>query len=961
VTYNVVEQTDAEPNTHMPAGGTAWDAGAFVGRLPELLLVENSLAELRDGHGGLLVLTGPPGIGKTRLAAEVADRARAGGCVTVTVGADGTAPLSGQWPVVLAELAAANPDAARDAGSAADAVALGRFARAVRERTGAPVVIVLDGLPAVDADRPSTADDWPPGLDSTPLLLVVTETTSSADAVALQWPERTGYRDAMHLALPPLPPGTVLELVERQLVGAGPDVIAAIALASGGNPGVAVELCEWTLRPRDDVDPSALPCLTAALSGCDDVLSVLAEVGKPSTVCLISKVMRTDRVRAIEVLEACRSAGFVDRDDDINPKYRLTHPLIGLAARALAAPHRLAEINRNIAQALARLVPETPSEASVSIAQHLLAAGENGPELANSCLAAARWLAGTGSFGPAIDFATRGLAEAADPEQECEFLVVAGRCAVRSGAHALGVSYLERAVAGGRALGNRELFTHAVLELLDAAPVTRATNAQRPELVAQALRSCPPGELGLRSRLEAYRAHLMYLDGAPGYRETAAHALVLAQRSGDPDAISFALAVRAANPIPHEVKEYAQVGAKMSQLPGAAALGALPAVVYAAMARGRREMLDAAATRFTALQEVVRDRLTQGRLAFLAAGRAILDAEETDLIDALRLISGEAPAVAALAVPAAAVIWRAHTGRRLALATPPPGLPSATAPHISGLVAAAERIMLAEYGDPAMQRQLTDLVERMPDPTRLPHDFAWATWQAIHARAAALIGDAERCRWAVEQIGPFVDQFVVLGLCMPVGPVGWFVAEPLWLLGRGDEALTANARAERVSRALGSRGWVVHCLIQRGRFLRRRDPVAAAVALTEAQQVAVHMGMAAPAEQAGGLLDWIDAYTSARGAGESEPAVSAADSSVTAPDVATASTARLAGLSDEDVAILRHAATGKTNGEIAKIMFLSVPTIERRLTNMYRRLGVRNRAQAASLVANNAGIGPIRS
>jgi predicted ATPase len=51
----------------------------FVGRQAELKGLCEGLAAALAGRGGLFLLTGEPGIGKTRLADELADRARAEG------------------------------------------------------------------------------------------------------------------------------------------------------------------------------------------------------------------------------------------------------------------------------------------------------------------------------------------------------------------------------------------------------------------------------------------------------------------------------------------------------------------------------------------------------------------------------------------------------------------------------------------------------------------------------------------------------------------------------------------------------------------------------------------------------------------------------------------------------------------------------------------------------------------
>jgi DNA-binding CsgD family transcriptional regulator len=69
-------------------------------------------------------------------------------------------------------------------------------------------------------------------------------------------------------------------------------------------------------------------------------------------------------------------------------------------------------------------------------------------------------------------------------------------------------------------------------------------------------------------------------------------------------------------------------------------------------------------------------------------------------------------------------------------------------------------------------------------------------------------------------------------------------------------------------------------------------------------------------------------------------------------EVAAAELARLdggrgAGLSDTERRIVELVRAGATNREIARSMFLSIKAVEANLTRLYRRLGVRNRAQLA--------------
>ncbi|WP_158853113.1 helix-turn-helix transcriptional regulator [Saccharothrix deserti] len=933
--------------------------GRFVGRFWELLLVDHVLSELQNGHGGVLLVTGRAGIGKTRIVAELVARAQTGsGCVSVAVEAGGAAH-PGLWRQVLAELARDHPDVTGRDLSTVDALTLRTAASEITERARVPMIVVLEGIDAVDSDELSIMDDLLPDLGDVPLLLVLTATTQRDDTPTPRHPHWHGHRNTTRLDLRPLPAETVLELVEAELPGVSRETVMSIAAASDGNPGIAQELCEWTLHPREDADVSTTAWLTAALADTDDVLATLAAVGEPVVAGLIGEVLRMDRDGVVAVLEAAVATGLVVRDHEVDPRYLLSHPLIGYAARALAGPERMAVINRRIAHELADRQEESPSPVHVRIAAHLLAAGDHGPGVVRHCLDAVRWLIAERSFGAAIDFATEGLARDPDPEQESHLLMLAGRCAIKSGAYSVGLAYLERAIATTEAMADRELFARAVVEFLEATLIGQITVERRPELLVRALRGCPPGAVALRARLEAQRASMTCLDDAPGYRVIAEHAVALARESGDPEAIGFALAVRAANPIPHEVEEYARIAAETSRLPGAAAWGALPAMVYSAMATGRRETLDTAMNTAAGLPAAPGDRFIHTRHAEFAAGRAILDAEEADLVHALRRLTAEAPSIASFVAPAATGLWRAHTGRALPPAATPPALRPDLPGHITSLVTAVDYLMPAESADPVAHRRLKDLVARLPDPTRLPRDFTWSTWQAVTARVGVLLGDADRCRRAVGQLGSFLDQFVVLGTALPVGPVGWFLADPLSLLGRTEEALDANTRAERISRDLHSRGWVARCLIQRGHLLRGLDPAAAADAAAEARQAAREIGMTSLVEQTGKLLVGIraDIADPAVGpVGHRTDAREPAAGPVNEPGVAGGSAILLAaGLSLEDIDLIQYAAAGNTNAQIAKILHLSVPTIERRLTNVYRRLGVRNRAQAVSLVARGPG------
>ena len=60
----------------------------------------------------------------------------------------------------------------------------------------------------------------------------------------------------------------------------------------------------------------------------------------------------------------------------------------------------------------------------------------------------------------------------------------------------------------------------------------------------------------------------------------------------------------------------------------------------------------------------------------------------------------------------------------------------------------------------------------------------------------------------------------------------------------------------------------------------------------------------------------------------------------------TPSGAKAAGLTDREIAILTELAKGKSNDEIAKELWVTQQTVKFHLTNVYRKLGAKNRADA---------------
>src|SRR4051794_14543996 len=243
---------------------------ALVGRDRELAALLACWEGARAGHGAVVALRGEPGIGKTRLATELLERARAQGAVTAACGAldlDGAPPF-GLWAELLGDLARSLPEPAptdewpeevarlapgfarRRPGAHGAVVApeleRARLFEAVVQAAAwaaahGPLVLLMEDVHLADATSLDLAAYLSRRLAELPIVLVLTRRTVPArdevDVILQMLPGRGVSVTELELAT--LQPGAVAQIA-RGVAALPEPAVAQVVEAAEGNPLLAV-------------------------------------------------------------------------------------------------------------------------------------------------------------------------------------------------------------------------------------------------------------------------------------------------------------------------------------------------------------------------------------------------------------------------------------------------------------------------------------------------------------------------------------------------------------------------------------------------------------------------------------------------------------------------------------------------------------------------------------------------
>ncbi|MGD0809089.1 MAG: AAA family ATPase, partial [Acidimicrobiales bacterium] len=256
----------------------------MVGRDRELARVTSYLDDALAGRGRLVLCTGEAGVGKTRLAEEVAALAAARGVpVAWARAADrGSSPPYGLWRVMLEEPAVRTAEARsgadlwsavfRDAerpdlADGADANTAQRFAlfaevrRRLADAAGpGGLLLVLDDLQWADQASAAMLADVVGQLRGTPILLVATYRGSgtAADTSAGLLQRLSADANTERVDLRGLPAHSVGDMLLAAGIPASEEEAAKVHSETGGNPFLVQELARVLVEQRHG-EPAPVP------------------------------------------------------------------------------------------------------------------------------------------------------------------------------------------------------------------------------------------------------------------------------------------------------------------------------------------------------------------------------------------------------------------------------------------------------------------------------------------------------------------------------------------------------------------------------------------------------------------------------------------------------------------------------------------------------------------------------
>ena len=940
----------------------------MVGRDRELARVTALLDDVLAGRGRLVLCTGEAGIGKTRLAEELAAAAVARGVPVAWARAadQGSSPPYGLWRLLLAEPAvctgvsvssqifgdAGRPDLGADSGSAQRFALFAEVRRRLAEAAEpGGLLLVLDDLQWADEASAVLLTDLVRQLRGTCILAFASYRASpaSGDETLLRL---SAEANAERVDLHGLPADAIADLLRATGLPASPEQVDEVASETDGNPFLVRELARMLIEQRRN-GPGSVPVrvvdatayrLARVSQPARALLQTAAVAGNSFSVGVVAQMLDVPVLGLLGPLDECRAAGFFVAGERAGD-YRFSHALVRSAVAARLSAEEQRRLHTAAADAIEALYEGQVRLHLAEVARHRVEASLPGDRVraVAACEVAADVAAEALAFEEAVRLYRQALVAGGEEigEADRDRLELALVAALHRSGDLPGAQQIATRV-GRRAERRRDRFGLARTALVVEASGVPEWDGEICRVCEQALAGDGlPGDL--RARVSArYAQALVYRGEYERAGQVSRDALAAAESAADPVALVDALRARQlACCAPEGLAERIVLAGRMLQAAGA--LGSAWVEMWGRLWRidalfetGRlrqvqRELADLGSCLDRISGPIGQWHYLEGAATLaLATGRFT---EATRLArEAFKLFSdmGHPVAIGALAVilsQSSLHIGLDRAGLAEAFDLVPANVrPEAvdttrgTATIFPALTLALIRLL---QGDRAAAEAAYALAGPIRSWTPIPA-MRMAAWG--HALPIAIrLGRTEEIGFLAEQLEPFRDRHMANGAGAGVymGPVALHTGLAAAALGRLDAAVADLQTAASICDANGARGYAVQARVELAAALARRqapgDLGQAAAALDAAAGEAEQLGMVPFTRRIGQLRARLPAAAAARSP-----------------------------LSPRELEVARLVGRGLTNKQIGETLYLSERTAENHVRHILVKLGFSNRSQIAA-------------
>jgi tetratricopeptide (TPR) repeat protein len=860
------------------------DPGAFVGREREMEQLLAGLEDAEAGRGRLFLLAGEPGIGKSRLAHEIAARAlgqrarvlwgrcwEGGGapafwpwiqCLRSYLrDTEGEAipPFDSEGAALLAELI---PEFGRripaPLGSSSLEPQVARFRlfdsvtsfllEAGRAR---PLLVVLDDIHAADAPSLALLTHASRAIQVGPVMVLGcyrdTEVLPGHPfASALGDIARQG--GASSISLVGLSGDEVARYLEAE-TGSRPDpsLVALVRTRSEGNPLFMVEVARMLLHQGDATVPTSIPGgLEQAIERrlglisprCREVLTAASAFGSDVGLVPLARLTAAGREELLALVDESIRARLLEEVPGTLGKWRFAHGLVRDALYDQLAPSERMRLHGRIGSVLESLYADDPDPHLAEIAHHYVRAAPGG----NPALAAdyARRAGDRALRVLAHEEAARlyetavrvlDLQEHVDPAERCDLLLALGEAWSRAGQRSAFQEAFLNAADVARRHGMWDRLARAALGYggrhVWGGP---GGDAQLIPLLEEGLQAVGEADPVLRAGLLARLAGALR-DHSPERAEgLSAAAVELARRADDLRTLAWTLTMRRlilwGPGQPDEAQALSEELVRLADESGdpERALEAhalrLESRLMAGDVAGVREDLDQASRAAEAVP------LPSARWHILVhrSELALLEGRFEDAEDLIArgraLGTWDASGDAAAGLTAQEFLLRRERG------------------GLEEIVADIERVAKEHTARPLFQCVLADMFAELGregevraafeplaanDFAAIPRNLAWMLSIALLSGVVAFLRDAPKAAILHALLLPFKDLNVIDPHEFSAGAASRYLGLLDEVLGRDEEAVEHFERALRMNEQMGARPWLAHTQHDLARVLLQSD------------------------------------------------------------------------------------------------------------------------------------------